>query len=464
MNKLEIKLKQHTPLIHFQHDQEGATLRASEVKPKLDKFFFAQLGKESYDVISDDEFDEVASIFERENVGKEFNDLTESQQEFEIGKYLGRKKGCLIGRGDHTALDYKMRIVIDSNSVRTDFLLASYLKQDVIIDFTNNGIISVSNTPYFAQEKENGLLANSYNKLQEWNKIGKKGVLESGVVKITITCFNENASNFIINKLSKYVQAFFLTTNFGTRQSKGFGCFSVVEMKLDNGHPLQLVDNIDLLKNNYSFVYKKTINENGSKRINTIFSTINNDYKLLKSGRIRPKPYEKSQIMLYADKNGIGWDKKYIKSKIDATFDKQRGQKYLLKCEPQNKKDIYADRSDYKYFRAMLGLAEQFEFQLDNPPENKSSNKLVVRVSHQEIKRFQSPLLFKVIGNEIFLVGNSVLSEMLDVKFDLSVTVQGDPSLRNVQIDGIKTPQKFSLINFMRFAMQNSNMNYEKIK
>ncbi len=38
MYKLEVTLKQHTPLIHFQHDQEGATLRASEVKPKLDRF------------------------------------------------------------------------------------------------------------------------------------------------------------------------------------------------------------------------------------------------------------------------------------------------------------------------------------------------------------------------------------------------------------------------------------------
>ena len=35
---MEIKLKQQTPLIHFQHDQEGATLRATEVKAKLDKF------------------------------------------------------------------------------------------------------------------------------------------------------------------------------------------------------------------------------------------------------------------------------------------------------------------------------------------------------------------------------------------------------------------------------------------
>ena len=38
MYKLEFTLKQHTPLIHFQHDQAGATLRATEVKPKLDKF------------------------------------------------------------------------------------------------------------------------------------------------------------------------------------------------------------------------------------------------------------------------------------------------------------------------------------------------------------------------------------------------------------------------------------------
>jgi len=37
---LSFKIKQHTPIIHFQHDQSGATLRASELKPKLDKFLF----------------------------------------------------------------------------------------------------------------------------------------------------------------------------------------------------------------------------------------------------------------------------------------------------------------------------------------------------------------------------------------------------------------------------------------
>lgn len=44
MYKLEFTLKQHTPLIHFQHDQAGATLRATEVKPKLDKYIINNKG------------------------------------------------------------------------------------------------------------------------------------------------------------------------------------------------------------------------------------------------------------------------------------------------------------------------------------------------------------------------------------------------------------------------------------
>jgi hypothetical protein len=43
MAELIVKLKQHTPIIHFQHYQKGATLRASELKPKLDKFLIDEL-------------------------------------------------------------------------------------------------------------------------------------------------------------------------------------------------------------------------------------------------------------------------------------------------------------------------------------------------------------------------------------------------------------------------------------
>lgn len=36
-----------TPIIHFQPDQEGATLRATEVKPKLDRYLMGKLGREA---------------------------------------------------------------------------------------------------------------------------------------------------------------------------------------------------------------------------------------------------------------------------------------------------------------------------------------------------------------------------------------------------------------------------------
>lgn len=36
--KVEFTLKQHTPIIHFQSEQMGATLRATELKPKFDRF------------------------------------------------------------------------------------------------------------------------------------------------------------------------------------------------------------------------------------------------------------------------------------------------------------------------------------------------------------------------------------------------------------------------------------------
>ena len=41
MIKLHCKLKQQTPLLHFQPDEPGACLRGTEVKPKLDKFIIS---------------------------------------------------------------------------------------------------------------------------------------------------------------------------------------------------------------------------------------------------------------------------------------------------------------------------------------------------------------------------------------------------------------------------------------
>ena len=76
MYKLSFTLKQHTPIIHFQHEQEGATLRATEVKPKLDRFIIDKLKQD----------------------GKEV------------------PKEWLVGKGDHPALNYKMKIQEKNNN------------------------------------------------------------------------------------------------------------------------------------------------------------------------------------------------------------------------------------------------------------------------------------------------------------------------------------------------------------
>ena len=73
MYTLSFTLKQHTPIIHFQHDQDGATLRATEVKPKLDRFIIEKNG--GFDTLKRDQ------------------------------------KNWFTGGLEHPALDYKLRII-----------------------------------------------------------------------------------------------------------------------------------------------------------------------------------------------------------------------------------------------------------------------------------------------------------------------------------------------------------------
>lgn len=432
MHKLEIKLKQHTPLIHFQHDQEGATLRASEVKPKLDRYI----------------------------INKAFHDNFEECKEFLVGYNPDPKKQddsikTLRSKWNsgYRALNYKISIKRDESSSKKEFLIASYIKDDSVKEIELLGISTLNGTPYFAQEKQNGEFSKApkYEKKRIWDNYDKKGVLESRDIVINIVWFNTFTS--WINE----IQPFFISTNFGTRQSKGFGSFEVVEMLFDNNiitkKPVE-----ELLKQNFKFVYKKVLS---NSTLAQIFSTINDDYKLIKSGRTRP--YLKSKLMLYG--GNVGWDKKFIKEQIDDVYEDEKGEGYLLKCKPQNKKENYRSCDEYKFFRALLGLAEHYEFLLENPPAGKPVNKLIVKISHPDIKRYQSPLLFKVIGNNIYLVGNDVDSKLFSKHFELSVTIKGDKAWVNDKIEGIDTPDSFSLINFIRFAMRdNANLNYIQLK
>jgi hypothetical protein len=184
MYKLEIKLKQHTPLIHFQHDQEGATLRASEVKPKLDKFLLMRLGQGNY----------------------------------QTGIAQAKTNGWLIGKGDHPALDYKMRIEAKA------FKDISIVKPQKVkgvqqYDDFDRELYTTNNYP---DNDASLIMSNIGGRVSEevFNM-----VIANHVKMIVIS-----KEDRLISEIQRHICLFIGRTSFGNRISKGFGSFEVISI------------------------------------------------------------------------------------------------------------------------------------------------------------------------------------------------------------------------------------------
>lgn len=416
MKTLKVTLKQHTPLIHFQHDQEGATLRASEVKPKLDRYILGKLG---------------------------------------YGKGLDKvKKAWLIS--EKPSLDYKIKII--SSGEKQEYLIASYLSQRNKNILEEQGIMVIDQSPFFAQEKENSEIVSGN---RNWNDIRSKGIVNTFNVIEIYSCSHDD----LIDEISNYIQSFFAFENFGMRQDKGFGCFTVEDIKVKGlgGEKQILVKPIEkLLMENYSIRYKKRLSDNN---LSYVFKIISDDYKILKSGKNRP--YAKSKLMLYGLQSKQRWEKKFFKEYIDEIYQRDDGEYYKLKNT--YKKDVknleLNDDEDYYYMRALLGVANQYEFLLSNPPS--ANKKMIVSVKSSDVERFKSPILFKVIDGFVYLLGNSIPSEILSNKFYFEVNIQGDSGYKDDRIvEDLYTPDSFNLKKFIDFAMGNRGngavLNYQK--
>ncbi len=164
-----MKLKQHTPLLHFQHDQEGATLRATEMKPKLDELIGRKKGKTAVKRYAADPEDEA--------------------------------KG---------ALDYKLRISAEKNE---EYIVGSSIPRAVREDLERARQKYLSDAPYFA---DNPLI-----KEGKWSE-ARRAVMYKNI-RLEVFSFHEELVEWVREALPR-VLAY---ENFGTRQSKGFGSFSL---------------------------------------------------------------------------------------------------------------------------------------------------------------------------------------------------------------------------------------------
>lgn len=394
MAVLKVKLRQHTPIIHFQANQNGATLRASELKPKLDRFIIFDLK-----IINDELY-------------HEYYDLIE--------KYFFKKEDKMV------ASSYKLRV--SSKKKKHDLLRYK--------------------TAYFGNDS---------------------AILLKGI-ELEFFSFNKR----IIEFMRKILPYYFTCNNFGQRQSKGFGCFSADKWKDDKqenwisyGFGIEqikecLIRKYDLLFFKRIGSFKKSTSRINDRKneINKVMKTINEDYQILKSGKNHNKPI-KSKLLEYMYKKDIRWEKKGIKENLK---DKNPSLYNELKGDNDRYNYQNVDNQKYRYVRAMLGLAENNEYQTT------SKNKLVISIKDKEEKvdRFQSPLTFKVFNNTIFILPQEIPEDMYNRTFKFSLLQKNKSNKHITEVDNnfieLSTPiskEEFNLEEFLEEKLP--DLGYKKV-
>jgi hypothetical protein len=428
MYKLEFTLKQHTPLIHFQHDQEGATLRATEVKPKLDQFIIEKLLKDQsiqvnyFETQGDghQKFINSREIFKRKANAPE-NEIQKKWTKWLLGK----------GMNEHVALDYKMVILAGENHHNYVFSSLPNSKKDVdrIINIKKNlSAKYINNTQYFAD--------NEFIDKQDQHNSVRQGIMYD-TINIRIICLHVELMQII----EKIYKSFFVITAFGTRQTKGFGCF--LPIKINDNEIIELIKSVSSVTG----IFLKASKDDFYIKLQDLSKT----YSLLKRGQSFPG-YQKSKLWEYmCDKHQIKWEKRKIKIHVkdndpDLFAQLKIDADTLAHRVDDRPKD--AEDQKYRYIRALMGLAEQYEFALNLPGNKKLKvavkDKLKSNYDTKEfaVDRFKSPIQFIVTDSSIFLITHEI-SGLLHHWIDEF----GIAKIRNYRftIDLMKTNKSFDL-------------------
>jgi len=363
--ELIFKIIQHTPIIHFQWDQMGATLRATELKPKLDKFL------------------------------KEKNDPS-------IEKYFGQKGN----------LPYK---------VRTD------------LDECKKEVWDIEETDDRGRDRS---FPTFFGNIKAEKK--KKFIFYDGITTIRFLSFNKE----VLDTISKYIAEFFFKTNFGTRQSKGFGSFYIDPSDHCYKSPSQF--------EKYYFTLD-TRGTNSYEKYKKLFESIDLFYKTLRSGinikdKYGNKFYFKPIMFLYAKEKGWTWDKKAIKSKFvnPKTLDCQK--------KEHNNSDILTFSGSNEYLvRDLLGVApsqayEFYHFSLQYDEKN-------------EIERFKSPITFKPIHLDdrdstkftVYLILNPIPEGIFNKEFKINKV--GGQSVDPITLKTPPLTVRFNIEDYFNFVL-----------
>jgi len=243
----------------------------------------------------------------------------------------------------------------------------------------------------------------------------KKFMVKHNSIAIEFFSFNIK----VVEAIKEYFAEFLLITNFGARSTKGYGSFSVVSDEKINEQKC--------LKEYYPIVFKVN-----SANINKWEEVVDTLHKRLKSG-INFRSYHKSLLFLYMCQKNLRWEKRKIKEEFPS----------LATGKPPIDCDI---QKEYRYIRAMLGVASINEYAVGR-------DRFTVTIEDKEknIERFASPISYKIIDNNIYLLGDKSYEKIMGKTF--SFTFEG----KSFEIIAPKKDE-FDLYEFLKFVEQQEQL------
>lgn len=420
--QLEITLKQHTPIIHFQHDQAGATLRASEVKPKLDKFIISTF-----------------QLLERTIINNTETITPKSQF-----------KSFFVNDGKlHTALDYKIKISVNSVDTNTAITLKPFEPK------------TKAGQQIYEQKYSYPMVLTNMGGKSNQSELKDFTIYEN--LSIVFNSFNTE----LLKKIKQVIGGFFLLHNFGNRQSKGFGSFTVIQIDNIEEDTIQFPAGTHFLLINEKIELKQ------------MFETIDYYWKRLKSGinyskykvggeagnpiwACDPSRYEKAFLFDYIN-NYLPQEQRY-------TWEKRWLKESFLDL------DTRSNAIPPKYARALLGLQDKFEFinpDFCNPDDTESAQmnenfrKLNIKVKHEneEIDRIKAPILFKPVfhSNRIFIyiiidakhINDQIYEAGINKEFEFTEEATNNLSLPNETLNFYDLLDKYHIHLGRNFQSKN---------
>ena len=416
MKKIVVQLVQDTPMWHFQGAFDDCCLRATEVKPKLDRFLLAKLDKGELSVNG-------CALTSRDGVPSTW-----------------------WANEDKTAFNYKMRISAQSRSI-----IESQVPD--LDRRTGQQKTDRNGKPVFRN------LYPIYFARVGADETGDMELVKMSGIRVELIVSDDRLAECI----EPIIPAFFASNSFGARQDKGFGCFRVSGAgstgKLSGG-------------GSYYFIVPAC--NNSEDKYQSLFQHINYFHKVIRSGVNERGCYVKSMMYHYAKDKGDDWDKPVIRTAfnfrnvlyrficgdvhIDELYDMDRrkvtnrdgrikpvrnslSDEYERNRELMGKKNLYRDA---------LGLSTSQDW-ISYGNKVKTS----LHGNENEEVRFKSPVDYRPVpttdgGFIVYIIIHELPDELRQARFDISC----DKS--RARLEGMKISDAISISDYFEFIYDNT--------